>query len=101
VGSIRWHLDDVPQPYLALRRAAFGIIVLLIAVAVVAGILLGYDAVHHRSVLIPLVLMAGAMVTGAVAGGVFGWTNKKSQRWQEWRRSMPTLTPGMPPRTKG
>jgi uncharacterized membrane protein YebE (DUF533 family) len=101
VGSFWWHLDDVPQPYLTLRRAAFGVMILLIAGAIVAGVLLGYDGVHHRSVAEPLMLLGAALAIGAIAGGVFAWTNKKSPRWQAWRRSMPTLTPGMPPRADG
>ena len=94
---IGWHLNDVPQPFLTFRRIAFLFIVLLFVAALVDGLLIGYDVTHGRSLGTPLVMFAVIAVVGAVAGGVFGWTNKKSQRWRRWRETMPTLTPGWPP----
>jgi hypothetical protein len=93
---IGWHLDDVPQPYLTLRRLAFAVIVLLSGGACVCGVLLPYDGTHHKSLIGPLVMLGAVMVLGAIVGGLFGWTNKKSPRWQEWQKTMHTMTPGWP-----
>src|SRR4051812_15973985 len=75
VGRIGWHLDDVPQPYLTYRRIAFAVIVLLVAAAIPDGLLLGYDATHHRSLAMPLLMTGTTMVIGMMAGAVFGWSN--------------------------
>lgn len=103
VGYIRgmrrvgWHLDDVPQPFLTFRRIAFLLLALVVLAAITDGILLGYDITHRRSPVAPLLAFAVIAVVGMVSGGIFGWTNNKSPRWREWRKSMPTLTPGWPP----
>jgi hypothetical protein len=94
---VDWHLDDVPQPFLTFRRIAFLIMVVIFAGAMVDGLLIGYDGTHHRSLVTPLMIFAVIAAAGALAGAVFGWTNKKSPRWRQWRKTMPTLTPGWPP----
>jgi uncharacterized membrane protein YebE (DUF533 family) len=96
VRNIGWHLDDVPQPYLTYRRVAFSVIVLLFAAAVADGLLLGYDATQGRSLTTPFAAYGVMAVIGMIAGGVFGWTNKKSPRWREWREAPQTLTPRWP-----
>jgi hypothetical protein len=96
VSRVGWHLDDVPQPYLRLRRVAFALIVVALAGAAACGLLLMYDGMHHRSLVLPLALLGAVVVIGMMAGGVFGWTNTKSPRWREWRKTMPTRTPGWP-----
>src|SRR4051812_13049839 len=94
--KIGWHLDDVPQPYLAYRRVAFAVIVMMLIGAVGDGVLLGYDAEHGRSLITPIIAYGVMAVVGMIAGGVFAWTNKKSPRWREWRKAPQSLTPGWP-----
>jgi hypothetical protein len=94
---VGWHLDDVPQPFLTIRTIAFLILMSVVAGALMDGLLLGYDGTHHRSLVARLVISAVLAAVGALAGGVFGWTNTKSPRWRQWRKTMPTLTPGLPP----
>ncbi len=93
---VGWQLDDVPQPYLTLRRVAFAAIVIVMIGAAACGVLLVYDGTHHKSMELPLILIGVVLVVGLAAGGLFGWTNKKSPRWREWRMTMPTMTPGWP-----
>jgi hypothetical protein len=76
---------------------AFALIVLAMVGAAVCGVLLAYDGTHHRSMTFPFALLGGVIIAAAVAGGVFGWTNKKSPRWREWRRHPTSQTPGWPP----
>jgi hypothetical protein len=92
-----WHLDDVPQPFLTVRRAAFAALVLAFVLGAPDGLLLAYDLTQGRAVVLPLV--AGGVLTALamVAGGFFGWTNQKSPRWREWRKSNAGMTPGWPP----
>ena len=86
---VGWHLDDVPQPFLTFRRLAFALIVLCFVVgAGGGGFLLAYDSAHHRSTTLPEFLVGGAILAGAIAGVVFGWTNTKSPRWRQWRTTM-------------
>ena len=93
---VGWHLDDIPQPYVTVRRIAFAILVVLFAAACVAGVLLAFDASHGRSLALPLIGFAAVVVLGSAAGAMFGSTNKHSPRWREWRSNPTSQTPGWP-----
>ena len=93
-----WHLDDVPQPYLSVRRTAFVVVVLVFCGAAALGVVLGYDITHHQGPSATFFIITAVMFTvGGIAGGIFATTNKRSARWREWRRNRTSLTPGWPP----